>query len=74
MNLIRGYDYEISFPQKVVVATFKHVTINFLGQISLVFQYEGRELEVVMKCKQISTTCYEPCLPYEIKELSSASK
>ncbi|MEH2067883.1 MAG: hypothetical protein V7K47_06905 [Nostoc sp.] len=74
MNLIRGYNYEILTLNKAVIATFKHVNINFIGAISLVFQCEGKELQIDVKCKQVSTTHYEPCLPYEIKEIQNASK
>ncbi|MHC5755445.1 MAG: hypothetical protein ACYTXF_33350 [Nostoc sp.] len=74
MNLIRGYDYKISTPAKAVVATFKHVCIDvFTQEISLVFQCEGKELNVEVKSFAISSTHYSPRPIYEIKELPNAS-
>lgn len=71
MNLIRGYDYEILTPTSVVVATFKHVHIDiFTGEISLVFQREGKEWNIEVKCFSVSSTDYSPRPVYEIKELS----
>jgi hypothetical protein len=70
MNLIRGYDYEILTPSRIVVGTFKHVHIDAAGKISLVFQHEGKEWELEVKCQQISSSDYSPRPVYGIKELS----